>query len=102
MPCVAKVSVMADSNEVAETHDEAVRVVLSDGGRIVIPASMRKALGVGPGDSLSLRVEDNELRILSQREAVRRAQEIVSRRIAPGRSLVKELSEERKREASRG
>ena len=93
---------MAQSNKVAENRDEATRVVLSEGGRIVIPASMRKALGVGTGDSLSLRVEDKELRILSQREAVRRAQEIVSRRIAPGRSLVKELSEERKREASRG
>ena len=99
---MAKVRDMADSNEVAESRDEAARVVLSEGGRIVIPASIRKALGVAPGDSLSLRVEDNELRILSQREAVRRAQEIVSKRIAPGRSLVKELREERKREASRG
>jgi len=99
---MASVAVMAQSNKVADTRDQATRVVLSEGGRIVIPASVRKALGVGPGDSLSLRVENNELRVLSQREAVRRAQEIVSKRVAPGRSLVKELSEERKREAKRG
>ncbi len=99
---MAYVAVMAHNDEMAEIQNEAVRVVLSEGGRIVIPASVRKALGVGPGDSLSLRVEDQELRILPQREAVRRAQEIVSKRIAPGRSLVRELREERKREASRG
>ena len=99
---MAIVTDMAQSNEVADNRSEAIRVVLSEGGRIVIPASVRKALGVGPGDSLSLRVEDKELRIVSQREAVRRAQDIVSKRIASGRSLVKELREERKREASRG
>ena len=93
---------MAQRKGVAETRDATIRVVLSEGGRIVIPASVRKALVVGPGDSLSLRVEDRELRIVSQREAVRRAQDIVSKRIASGRSLVKELREERKREASRG
>jgi AbrB family looped-hinge helix DNA binding protein len=99
---MVKVALMVEDKKMTEAQDEAIRVVLSDGGRIVIPASVRKALGVGPGDSLSLRVEDKELRILPQREAIRRAQEIVSRRIASGRSLVKELSEERKLEASRG
>ncbi|MBK6315807.1 MAG: AbrB/MazE/SpoVT family DNA-binding domain-containing protein [Blastocatellia bacterium] len=93
---------MAQRKGVAETRDATIRVVLSEGGRIVIPASVRKALVVGPGDSLSLRVEDRELRIVSQREAVRRAQDIVSKPIASGRSLVKEMREERKREASRG
>ncbi len=93
---------MAQRKRVAETRDAAIRVVLSEGGRIVIPASVLKALVVGPGDSLSLRVEDRELRIVSQREAVRRAQDIVSKPIASGRSLVKEMREERKREASRG
>lgn len=99
---MVKVALMVENKKMTEAQDEAIRVVLSDGGRIVIPASVRKALGVGPGDSLSLRVEDKELRILPQREAIRRAQEIVSRRVASGRSLVKELSEERKLEASRG
>ena len=99
---MASVAFMAQSNKVADTRDQATRVVLSEGGRIVIPASVRKALGVGPGDSLSLRDENNELRVLSQREAVRRAQEIVSKRVAPGRTHVQALSEERKREAKRG
>jgi AbrB family looped-hinge helix DNA binding protein len=90
-------------NDQASTKSESVtQVVLSEGGRIVIPASVRKALGVGPGDALTLRVEGSELRLMPQREAVRRAQAIVARRVARGRSLVKELREERKREATRG
>ena len=93
---------MAKKKHSSEADSDATRVIVSDGGRIVIPASMRKALGLNPGDSLSLRVEDNELRILPQREAVRRAQQIVAMRVARGRSLVKELSEERRREAARG
>lgn len=100
--CLPKLSFMVQNENSSDTAVDATRVVISEGGRIVIPASVRKALGVNPGDSLSLRVEDNELRILPQREAVRRAQEIVAKRVARGRSLVKELSEDRRREAARG
>lgn len=97
-----KLQVMAKKDQASDSTSDATRVVVSDGGRIVIPASVRKTLGLNPGDSLSLRVEDNELRILSQREAVRRAQQIVARRVARGRSLVQELSDERRSEAERG
>ena len=84
-----------------EEAEAAARVVMSEGGRIVIPANVRRALGVGPGDALSLRVENNELRILPQREAVRRAQALVAERVASGRSLVTELLDERAEEAGR-
>ena len=92
---------MAEEENLANDDEMSYRVLMSEGGRIVIPAGVRKALGVGAGDALTLRVEGNELRLLPQREAVRRAQQIVARRIAAGRSLVKELHEERRREAER-
>jgi AbrB family looped-hinge helix DNA binding protein len=72
-----------------------------DGGRIVIPAKVRKALGLEVGDTVTLEVQGNELRITSQAEAVKRAQALVRKRIPKGRSLVSELREERRREAAR-
>ena len=92
---------MARTEDMTEEAEAAARVVMSEGGRIVIPANVRRALGVGPGDALSLRVENNELRILPQREAVRRAQALVAERVASGRSLVTELLDERAEEAGR-
>lgn len=72
-----------------------------DGGRIVIPAKVRKALGLEVGDTVTLEVQGNELRITSQAEAVKRAQALVRKRIPKGRSLVSELREDRRREAAR-
>jgi AbrB family looped-hinge helix DNA binding protein len=76
------------------------RVQISDKGRLVIPAAMRKALGIGVGDTVDLRVEDNELRISTMRSRLRRAQERARRYVKPGTLVSEELSAER-REAAR-
>jgi AbrB family looped-hinge helix DNA binding protein len=68
-------------------------------GRIVIPAEMRKALGIGEGDKVILRVEDNELRISTMRSRLRRAQEWVRQIVPPGVSLADELRSERREAA---
>ena len=55
---------------------KSVQVVeLSAGGRIVIPAPMRAALGMKVGDRLAVRLEGDELRIYTQQTAIRRMQE---------------------------
>ena len=72
---------------------------VTEGGRIVIPAQMRKALGLEVGDEVTLRLGRNELKIISRAEAVRRAQTLVRKRVPKGRSLVAELRENRRREA---
>jgi bifunctional DNA-binding transcriptional regulator/antitoxin component of YhaV-PrlF toxin-antitoxin module len=77
------------------------RLQIGAGGRVVIPAEMRAALGVGEGDVLSGRVVDGELRLLSKEAAVRKAQELVRQYIPEGVSLVDELIEERRAEAAR-
>lgn len=74
---------------------------ITPGGRLVIPVRHRRALGLKTGDEVLLRVVDGELRILSQAEAVRRAQAMVKRRVKRGRSLVDELLKERRAEAKR-
>ncbi len=69
-------------------------------GRIVIPAACRKALGVGPGDEVLMRLEDGELRLYTQAQAVRRAQELVRKHVPEGESLVDDLLAERRREVA--
>lgn len=70
-------------------------------GRVFIPAECRRELGLKPGDRVIVQVDGAELRILSQLEGIRRAQEIVARYIPPDRSLVDELIAERRAEAAR-
>lgn len=77
------------------------KVELGAGGRVVIPAPMRAALGMKVGDKLVARVEGNELRIYTMEEAMRRAQAIVRSFVPEGVSLVDELIADRRREAAK-
>jgi len=83
------------------TLTEEARSKVGAGGRVVIPAEYRRALGLRIGDPVILRLEHGQLRILTQTEAVRRAQEIVRRYVAPERSLADELLVERHQAAER-
>lgn len=74
---------------------------INENGRIVIPASYRKALGVKTGDEIILRVEDDELRITTMKRRIERAQRIVRKYVKPGVSLSDELIAERREEAKR-
>ena len=56
-------------------------VELGAGGRLVIPAAFRAALGVKPGDKLTVRLEGNELRIYSYAEGLRRARELFAKHL---------------------
>lgn len=79
---------------------DAVSTKITDGGRVVIPAELRRALGLEIGDEVIIHLVDSELRILTRAEAVRRAQAMVRRKVKKGRSLVDELSKERRAEAA--
>ncbi len=72
-----------------------VKTKLGEGGRIVIPAEYRQALGLQVGDEVILRLEGRELRIFTLNQAIKRAQELVSRYIPRERSLADELIAER-------
>lgn len=48
---------------------------LGAGGRIIIPATYRKALSLHPGDELILSLEENgEIRLFRQSQAIQRIQ----------------------------
>jgi AbrB family looped-hinge helix DNA binding protein len=81
-------------------HVNPIRTRLSKGGRIVIPAEMRRAMGIEVGQEVVLRLEDGELRVSTLAGAIRRAQDLVRRHVPPERSLVEELLAERRREAA--
>ncbi len=78
--------------------DTETRARLNENGRLVIPASFRKALGINPGDEVVLRLEDDELRITTLKHRIARAQRLVRKYVKPGVSLADELIAERREE----
>lgn len=70
-------------------------------GRVVIPAAIRHALGMEPGDPVAVRIVDGEIRITTRRAALQRARATVMAATRGRRSLVDELIAERRAEAAR-
>lgn len=77
------------------------RLKVNENGRVVIPASFRKALGIKTGDEVLLRMEEDELRITTMKRRIERAQRRARQYVKPGVSLVDELIAERRAEAKR-
>lgn len=75
------------------------RMRVNENGRVVIPSSFRKALGIKAGDEVVLRIEDDELRITTLKRRMERAQRLVRKHVKPGRSLADELIAERRQAA---
>jgi antitoxin PrlF len=74
-------------------------IVLGQQGRLVIPAEIRKALGLAPGDRLHLRVAAGRLVLERPQDAVSALRRLGAA-VPPGRSLVEELLAERRAEAA--
>ena len=81
------------------TQDASCTTKVSAGGRIVIPADVRKELGIETGDKVMLRVEDGMLSVYSPRHELRKFQQRVQELVPGDVSLADELIRERRREA---
>jgi AbrB family looped-hinge helix DNA binding protein len=81
-----------------DSHESHTRI--NENGRVVIPASFRRALGIRPGEAVVLRIENDELRITTLRQRLAKARQLVRAHVARTTSLVDELIAER-REAAR-
>jgi AbrB family looped-hinge helix DNA binding protein len=78
------------------------RVRIAPGGRVVIPAEYRKALGVEVGDQMVIELKEDELRLRSRQAAIKKVQAMVRKHIPDeSRSLADELIAERRQEAAR-
>ena len=76
------------------------RVTIGPQGRFVIPAAMRRHLGLDPGSVVLVRLEGDALRLESQEAALDRLRARYAK-VAGGQSVVDELLAERREEAHR-
>lgn len=70
-------------------------VVLGQQGRLVIPAEVRAALGLAPGDRLHLHLSGPRLVLERQQDALIELRELAAK-VPKSRSLVDELLAERR------
>ena len=76
-----------------------LRLTLGTGGRIVLPAAVRREMQVKAGDTLVAWVEEGVLHLTTADAALRQVQRLVQTIVPPGTPLVEELLEDRRREA---
>jgi AbrB family looped-hinge helix DNA binding protein len=74
-------------------------LVLGKQGRLVIPADVRRELGLSPGDRLRVRVEGQRIALERQGDAASDLRGLASG-VSKKRSLVDELLAERRRAAA--
>jgi AbrB family looped-hinge helix DNA binding protein len=83
------------------TKPTSAKAKINQNGRIVIPAAIREELGVAPGDTLLMDVEDGVLRVESFDVRLARIQDELVQLVGPDRMLSDELIAERRAEAWR-
>jgi bifunctional DNA-binding transcriptional regulator/antitoxin component of YhaV-PrlF toxin-antitoxin module len=79
-----------------------IKTKVGAGGRIVVPAHYRKAIGLEVGGDVILILDGECIRLLTPRQAIKHAQELVRRYVRPGTSLADELVGDRRQEAESG
>lgn len=81
---------------------DAHRAKIAAGGRVVIPADYRRAIGVKPGDEVILVLdEEGTVRITTPAKALERARHAVRKYVSPERRLADELIAERRQDLER-
>src|ERR1700722_16615642 len=95
--CMSTSTVSTENN----IDQETVTSRLNDDGRIVIPAKIRKSMGLKPGDVVVMSLEDGVLRLESHLARIRRIQEEFKKFATPGTLASDELIAERREEARR-
>lgn len=76
-------------------------VTMARNGRLVIPASLREAIGMPEGGPMVAGVEDGRVVLEPYAAVVARARAVLRRCIPPGTQLSEELIAERRAEAGR-
>ena len=76
-------------------------VRMGGNGRVVIPAPIRNAMDLKPGEALQLSLDEEGLRIQTIRQQIARAQAIMRKYASADRRLSDELIAERRLEAKR-
>jgi AbrB family looped-hinge helix DNA binding protein len=81
---------------------EDISILVPENGRVVIPARVRKDLGLESGGELVLaRQENGSWSLTTRRQRIEEAQQYFRQFVRPGVSIVDELIAERREEALR-
>lgn len=80
---------------------QAIPVRVGPKGRLVVPAPIRRELGLEEGSELVARVEGGGIVLEPRAAAIERVRALVRASVPAGGSLVDELLAERRREAER-
>jgi AbrB family looped-hinge helix DNA binding protein len=75
------------------------RTQMSKNGRIILPAKLRKALEIKPGDEIVMQLENGSIRLMPLHQAVSLAQELVRKYVQRDTSLSDGLIQARRAEA---
>ena len=81
--------------------NEVFRAKLNEEGRLVIPAACRKKAGIRTGQEVFLQVHEQGVLVYTQDIALKRVQNWVASKLAPGASLAAELIAERHAETAK-
>jgi AbrB family looped-hinge helix DNA binding protein len=71
------------------------------GGKVVLPAALRRELDMKEGDTVSFRVEGGAISVMTPESALRQLQDYVRSLAPPEVSFVDELIAERRREVAK-
>ena len=76
-----------------------IRTQLDVHGRVLIPAIIRKKMNLKPGDTLTLRATEEEIKMVSMKSVIREAQELIKKYKKPEESLVDSFIKMRRQES---
>jgi hypothetical protein len=83
------------------TASAPARAVLDETGRILLPARILESWSAVPGEELLVRLEGDELRVLTRSAGLRLAREVLRKYPRGDKSMADELIAERRRDAER-
>ncbi|PSH57585.1 MULTISPECIES: AbrB/MazE/SpoVT family DNA-binding domain-containing protein [Phyllobacterium] len=79
----------------SSSSSRTLSATVGEGGRLVIPAELRKLMELSPGEGVALRVVDGVLHVVSATMAVKRVQAIATKLKKPGENVVDEFIADR-------
>lgn len=90
-----------ESGRIDEPTSSGDRVSIDSAGRVVIPARIRRTLGIRSGQALMVGLDGTTIRLRTIDAAIDRAQAIARRRRKEPASVVDKFIAERREEAAR-
>jgi AbrB family looped-hinge helix DNA binding protein len=79
-----------------------IRAKVSEAGRVVLPAELRKEFGIEDGQDVIFSRTEYGIQVTTLAAAIRQAQELVGRYVPKGVSLVEELRQARRQDTTLG